>query len=728
MSNLSTAVTVANEIVKAVDFTYSHDQAITNIGIALQAVLAKGNHDYIIGGRVIPYPSGGLNVTIEPIYGHSTSNLNDFLETEPTQPVSFDSAHPSLDRIDIIEVRGIAQEYDFQDRKFRDPASGTESTQNVATKKRMVMDVVVKKGSEGSVTAPLADLGYIKLAEITIPAATVSLTGDNIKNITARSANAVNTEWTIDEQRSFNPGYLAELISMFLKEHEETGEHKPRSIKALNLLLGGETGAINGTVVPTGTKIPIRDVPYESVAHITEVLAAAASAINGAYTYADTVMSRYKLLSAIPVAASVGNVDIVNGGEQVIDGIPCTIGQMVLLKDQVEKKQNGLWKVQTGPWNRYEGYTNANPYGFADKFILVKNGTANKGKVFFIDRDLAVIDTDVLNFLESMFSPQNMAGKVIIRDGAGRAQVGEPVEGGDIARKADVDAEGVKREALRIEVTGRGEVIEGEGRNLFTVLGVSSIAAAMAKIREMGAGTGTPDYRKLRIGDYLDGINLSGIPAENGGDAGQVWNDTYKNNRIILGGINTYKGSGDTEVTKNHVVFVFRNVPLRKRMNPTNDNAGGYAATEMRAFLDGKSGNGAGDYSGSTTVTTGAFYNKLKTELGGDYILPIRRLLSNKVEWAWITCSLWLPSEEEVFGTNAWGDPGYGEGVKVQLPIYRDSSLYRVKKYNGSRHWWYEATPFAGTSASFAYVSGYGNAGSYNASGVGGCAPAFCVA
>jgi hypothetical protein len=118
------------------------------------------------------------------------------------------------------------------------------------------------------------------------------------------------------------------------------------------------------------------------------------------------------------------------------------------------------------------------------------------------------------------------------------------------------------------------------------------------------------------VGDYLDGVDLSAIPAENGGTAGQVWNGTYKNNQIVLSGFNTYKQAGDTEVTKNHLLFTFRNIPLKKRMNPTNDNTGGYAASEIRAFLEGVNGDGTGDYAGSTTVTTAAFLNVLKAQVG----------------------------------------------------------------------------------------------------------------
>jgi hypothetical protein len=157
------------------------------------------------------------------------------------------------------------------------------------------------------------------------------------------------------------------------------------------------------------------------------------------------------------------------------------------------------------------------------------------------------------------------------------------------------------------------------------------------------------------IGDYLDGLNLSAIHAENEDTVGQAWNAAYKNNRIVLSGFNTYKQTGDTEVTKNHLLFTFRNIPLKKRMNLTTDNTGGYAASEIRAFLEGTNGDGTGDYAGATAVTTAAFLNALKAQIG-DYILPVRRRLSIKPSSenssAWLTCSLFLASEHEIFGVS----------------------------------------------------------------------------
>jgi hypothetical protein len=309
---------------------------------------------------------------------------------------------------------------------------------------------------------------------------------------------------------------------------------------------------------------------------------------------------------------------------------------------------------------------------------------------------------------------------------------GIPVSALDQSAQADI----AKGKEIYIRVSNHAESIGGMGRDILEVLGIStsdqSIQAAMQEamgdIRELSnhAASGpdpAPDYKYFDIGDYLDGLDLSAIPAENGGTAGQSWNDTYKNNRITLAAFNPYKGVGDTEVTKNHLRFDFASVPLRKRINPGNDNTGGYAVTEIRAFLDGVAGAGTGAKDG---VTTAAFLSALKAQIG-DYILPVRLLLSNKVDWAWRTYSLWLPSENEVFGANAFGEAGYGDGQKLHIPLYRDSCAHRIKRYNGSRDWWWLNTPSAGSAAYFCNVSGTGNALN-NASDVGGCAPAFCVA
>jgi hypothetical protein len=188
----------------------------------------------------------------------------------------------------------------------------------------------------------------------------------------------------------------------------------------------------------------------------------------------------------------------------------------------------------------------------------------------------------------------------------------------------------------------------------------------------------------------------------------------------MVSGFNVFKGSGDTETTKNHILFTFRNVLCRGYMKSSNDNSGGYPATLMRTWLEGASGDGSG-----------AFAAKLKTALGGgvNYLLTFRQLLSNKGSWAWVNTTVFLPSEHNVFGNDAWSETGNDDGLRVHFPIYQKSSTYRVKRYNGARAWWWESSPFAAGSTDFAYVHGHGAAGYIGASSTdGGVAPAFCVA
>jgi hypothetical protein len=709
MSNFSTAVTVANEIVKAVDFTYAHDQTIQNVSVVLQNILADASFDLVIGGTVVPYVSGGMNVTIDPLYAHCRYSGIDVLETELQQPISIEPADATHDRIDVIQIRGIEESYDYQNRKFRDPQSGTETVQEIATKKRIKLDVVVKKGTNGSVVAPVADTGYVKLAEIVVLAGAVSITMDNIKNITGRYARAVNSGWTNENTRTFNPGYLTDIIGKFLVDHTEAGAHKANVIKAAMIKFGNESGDVNGGVMPVGLSLEITGQNFTALSALAQVMAALAAAVNLAYPYANNILAKYILIAMEPVAASTENVDVVTGGVMNIDGIFCSIGQMVFLKDQTDPKQNGFWEVQSGAWNRYNGFTSENPAAFDNKFIHVKNGMINGGKVFFMEQE-SDIGTDNLVFQESIFSPLDLSGKVLIRDINGRTI--------DDTKREQAIAE------TKLDLTSHADMIEGYGRDLLTVLGVQTIPAAMAEIRRRCNnngeidGTGIPDFRGIRIGDYIDGLDLSAIGAPTGGTAPQAWNNTYKNNRILVSGFNTFKGTGDTEVTKNHILFTFRNIVAKGRMNSSNTNAGGYPATELRTWLEGASGDGSGPFA------TG-----LKAAFGGnDPLLTIRKLLSNKGDWGWVSCTVWLPTEDEVFGESSWGEPTLGDGIKVHFPIYQESSIYRVKRYNGSRDWWWESSPLAASAANFTYVNNHGNANISYASAVGGCAPAFCVA
>jgi len=692
MANFKTAIAAENEIMKAADVTFGYDSSIDNVAVALKAVLSNSAGDYVIGGKVKPYGSGGLNVSIEPIFAYKDSTGVCVAETDTTEPVSFEEADSSLDRIDIVEVMGEEEGYDSQSRKFNDPSTGTKTTQTVNTKKRIKLTVVVKKGSNGSESAPAVDAGYVKLAEVRIPAGTNNITSDLIKNIDARKYGEENTDWTTNKSATFNPSYLANIFYTFLVQHNEDGSHKNAVIKAANIDFGTGSGQVMGSSLPTGQSMSVHGVDFTSSESVTSLIQSLANNVNNLYKYSNDILSRFTFLADLPVACSTANVDIATGGEMTIDGVSVSIGQLVFLKDQTDAKENGFYEVQSGAWNRYAGYTTSAPSAFKHKLVFVKAGTANKGKVFYLNGDFEQIGTDELNFTESNFSPFAIANKAVIRDKDGRFRAKAPKDSEDVARKQEFD-----------EATANTG--STEGRNLLTVLGVTTVAEAMGVLHERCNGEGVADFSGLMIGDYLD------LPSLTVDGTTYTWNATYQNLRIVISGFNHYIHCGDTENTKNHILWTFKNVVLQRQMNSSDTNTGGYNASAMKTYLDGVFALGLGSALGSS-----------------NYLYTISRAISKKGSTEWVRNTVFLPTEVEVFGVATYGDDQNASNTNIQYPIYRDSSYYRCKKYNGSRAWWWEATPYALYSLYFCHVCYSGCGTSTGASNsCGGVAPAFCT-
>lgn len=692
MANFKTAIAAENEIMKAADVTFGYDSSIDNVAVALKAVLSNSAGDYVIGGKVKPYGSGGLNVSIEPIFAYKDSTGVCVAETDTTEPVSFEEADSSLDRIDIVEVMGEEEGYDSQSRKFNDPSTGTKTTQTVNTKKRIKLTVVVKKGSNGSESAPAVDAGYVKLAEVRIPAGTNNITSDLIKNIGARKYGEENTDWTTNKAATFNPSYLANIFYTFLVQHNEDGSHKNAVVKAANIDFGTGSGQVMGSSLPTGQSMNVHGVDFTSSESVTSLIQSLANNVNNLYKYSNDILSRFTFLADLPVACSTANVDIATGGEMTIDGVSVSIGQLVFLKDQTDAKENGFYEVQSGAWNRYAGYTSSVPAAFRNKLISVNAGTTNKGKVFYLNGDFEQIETDELNFTESNFSPFAIASKAVVRDKDGRMRAKAPKDKEDVARKQEFN-----------EATANTG--STEGRNLLTVLGVTTVAEAMEVLHERCNGEGKADFSGLMIGDYLD------LPSLTVDGTTYTWNAAYQNLRIVISGFNHYIHCGSMENTKNHILWTFKNVVLQKAMNNSDTNAGGYDASAMKTYLDGVFALGLGAALGSS-----------------DYLYTISRAISKKSSTEWVRNTVFLPTEVEVFGVATYGDDQNGWNTNIQYPIYRDSSYYRCKKYNGSRAWWWEGTPHASRSAAFCNVTSSGFSYGLNASGSnGGVAPAFCT-
>lgn len=220
------------------------------------------------------------------------------------------------------------------------------------------------------------------------------------------------------------------------------------------------------------------------------------------------------------------------------------------------------------------------------------------------------------------------------------------------------------------------------GRNLVTVLGAANAAAAFAALRTR-ADNG--NFNGLRLGDYIDVPSMT--------IDGSAISNSNQRLRFIIAGFDTYLNVGDTAVSSHHIVMIAKNCVLQKAMNSTATNAGGYAASELKAYLNDQVKTGLVNAIGITPKT-------------------VRRLLDNKTEWAWLAETVFFPTEVEVFGHQAWSNnKGYSTGSSVQWPLFSEFPQMRIANWNGSRWWWWEASPRTDDSALFCNCNHHGYAG-----------------
>lgn len=255
-------------------------------------------------------------------------------------------------------------------------------------------------------------------------------------------------------------------------------------------------------------------------------------------------------------------------------------------------------------------------------------------------------------------------------------------------------------QAARINLLVDGNAAPNtDGRSLLSVLGVSTVAAAFAAVRNMSYA----DYwKKLKMYDYID------IPSIAAGNELGTLTNVSQNLRAEIMGFDTYYRVGDTE-TAHGVLFQFKGCPFLHKMNSTSTNAGGYPASELKALLNGDFAAGLASAIGLTPKT-------------------VHRMLDTKDGWAWTAETVFLPTETEVFGHQAWGkNLGYSTGTGAQWQGYALAPQKRIKTHNGSRYWWWEASTRSDNTTDFCSVGYYGSAASYGAAGASAVSPAFYI-
>lgn len=226
------------------------------------------------------------------------------------------------------------------------------------------------------------------------------------------------------------------------------------------------------------------------------------------------------------------------------------------------------------------------------------------------------------------------------------------------------------------------------------------------------AGAHNATYRGKALGSEVTDAQWAAIAAGSFNDLyiGDYWTKSSVNYRIAA--FNYFLHTGDTECTANHIVIVPDTCLYNAAMNSTNTTTGGYAGSAMYKS----------NLAQAKTIIKSAF--------GSAHVLTKRELLINAVDfntpkdYAWFDSDVELMNEVQTYGSIAWGtytanayNVGLGNG---QFPLFMFDS---TKLHNREGYWLRAIT----STASFAVVSGNGNAGGDYASESYGVRPYFCI-
>jgi hypothetical protein len=299
-----------------------------------------------------------------------------------------------------------------------------------------------------------------------------------------------------------------------------------------------------------------------------------------------------------------------------------------------------------------------------------------------------------------------------------------------------------------------------------TLTGTEGVNAAFLELSAyIKTAEFSSDANVIRLGDWIDleggltvdaygaGENTGGFTASNEDIIiDEVEEDWYyvpgyegKLLRLIVVGINSFQSgrgvkkediikptkNGETDgryaETVNdgtpHVVFHFQNIPVSRRMNATDTNEGGYRDSEMRQYLISDTDSGG---SGRISFLAGLKNAGVPDEVlwGPTRIVSVKGKDGSKE----ISDLLWLPTVNELCSIGGGKEVVEDETTKNQARLEYHLSIDDVKKYviSGAHFYWL-ASPYAGSSSSFCFVNYSGDANFTSAGSSGGCVPAFCV-
>ena len=245
------------------------------------------------------------------------------------------------------------------------------------------IDANANAGSEVQIDAGILDIDVT--AGITMDGTTVSIDGTDTSNLTMTANSDDAKALTI---KAANSGSGAGIIA--LEADSITIDNlAAASVPTLNQNTTGTAANVSGTpALPNGTTATTQSAGTNNTTLATTAYVDAAS---------DAAALGLVVKTDCAVATTT---NITLSGEQSIDGVTTSTSR-ILVKDQTDASQNGIYTTASGSWSRVSDFDAAGDQ-IANAFVFVTAGTAGADTSYVCtnDTDSQTVGTDDINWAQ----------------------------------------------------------------------------------------------------------------------------------------------------------------------------------------------------------------------------------------------------------------------------------------------------------------------------------------
>jgi hypothetical protein len=256
-----------NEIILTGDVTDLSDSFITNLDELSYFLGDETYNSILLGMEVSQAVTPNLTVRMSAGIGCNVSTDNLILG-DAVSGLAISTPDAVQDRYDTIQARRVTEDIDDESRQFKNPSTGVVSPTVIYTKTEYKIEYSVVDGTPGSGVAPNATAGWMKIAEIYVPAGSSTVIDSRIYNVDAVAPGLANTNWTAQTTATYRVGTIGELKTLINSKCYPSGagfannevplfaDSTGKALKTSNMVptAGGIMGD-SATVIPTEDRI-----------------------------------------------------------------------------------------------------------------------------------------------------------------------------------------------------------------------------------------------------------------------------------------------------------------------------------------------------------------------------------------------------------------------------------------------------------------------------------------